>query len=666
MSRRPHFLVAGFDFGTRYSKVVLKEQNTGVAEPVAFESNNPFLFPSHVRLESGYLMPPSEDAPPEGKIRYLKMLAGSCWASGELDSKTFRVPDEFRNLCDEVGAATAATTVASYYFALVLHDIRKSILRNRDWKDFDFAQNTLRDLWAVQLCVPVGVLEGKPAVEKEYQEALFLAWKHHLLLAEKDSVSVRDWMDACGAALKNRVSQEERNVLQKTCITYPEVAAGVQSILRSKSARDGRYLTMDVGAGTIDLNAFFRASGEKFGSEETSRSLEYYAARVENLGADHIAERVAAEAGRSGDTGRFGISPRPRAEIKNEAKVVVAKLFRDALKHQPNHGSKDGQRTWDRDTYLYLWGGGSQEPAYRQALEESLTESGIAEPEVRKLQEPEGLTVPAELDFGRLAIAYGLSHYVLNLEKVRLPKELTEFYDAYPELAPGKNRGLLGDGQNCSCGNLNPNCSICGGTGWVDGGGRDRSASADVSAAARLQKERERKDAQRSRIKKSSSSNQAELDSKDRQLLLGMLANFRDKGATMSFEQLYLLFSPLPKLIEKYRVRRGSEPQELRSAREVLESLRRKPQEIRVSAEWREDFHGNSDVHFFHLHVPVGSPVKGLRFSTDRKKMLQVIKAHPPGTVFRMWGALKLARVRRGRRSTLLVHVQNPTSYEVL
>jgi len=77
---------------------------------------------------------------------------------------------------------------------------------------------------------------------------------------------------------------------------------------------------------------------------------------------------------------------------------------------------------------------------------------------------PEGFELPGDVDqFGRFAVAYGLSFHSANLEEVRLPSELQTFREAYPDTwkttAPPRYKP-------CIC-YSNPDCARCGGTGFL-------------------------------------------------------------------------------------------------------------------------------------------------------------------------------------------------------
>ena len=121
-----------------------------------------------------------------------------------------------------------------------------------------------------------------------FHEALALA---NVLMAEVPpsmawTCEYGKWRQMCKAA-----AGQVPSLCQTSCFTFPEVAAGVQGVLRSPTAEDGLYLTVDVGAGTVDMNAFRRYTAQRvLNVEERPNQLDYYAAKVAPYGVARIAE----------------------------------------------------------------------------------------------------------------------------------------------------------------------------------------------------------------------------------------------------------------------------------------------------------------------------------------------------------------------------------------
>jgi hypothetical protein len=106
-------------------------------------------------------------------------------------------------------------------------------------------------------------------------------------------------------------------------------------------------------------------------------------------------------------------------------------------------GGVRGRRTWDGAT-LFVFGGGASRPKYRENFAAGLKHAGIDSPQVRNLPAAQDLMRPRTVEFGRFAVAYGLSFFRPSLDHVRLPNELTPFYVLYPrpEEPPPKQYGF--------------------------------------------------------------------------------------------------------------------------------------------------------------------------------------------------------------------------------
>jgi hypothetical protein len=90
------------------------------------------------------------------------------------------------------------------------------------------------------------------------------------------------------------------------------------------------------------------------------------------------------------------------------------------------------KRTWDRLS-LFIFGGGSHQRSYRQNFSAGRHHAGIYHPQVFNLPAAQDLTHPRKVEFGRFAVAYGLSFFRPSLDYVRLPHELVPFRELYPE-----------------------------------------------------------------------------------------------------------------------------------------------------------------------------------------------------------------------------------------
>jgi hypothetical protein len=418
--REPCSLVVGFDFGTSFSKVVVRNLLTNAAEAIRFplpEGNGEtVLLPTLLSICDGQLFPVFGRGG-DGHLPYLKMLAKALFSVGGANPL---VPDSIRRLSLHRPLDKVVIDLLAWYFAQVLAAVEKAlpgtdVVAANVWDD-----SHQGDYVGVQLCIPVGDMQDKPLLAA-MEEALHLAY---VLRGSVDPelqqpVNVKSWFDYCDVA-RCRVAEYDMHAV---CFTYPEVAAGVQSVLQSSTARDGIYISMDVGAGTVDLNAFLRFTGSQ------RCPLSYLACEVVSLGVQRLESHSTVD---PYDTlhlpgwhgGTFPLAPLGAAQLAEELRSAVRQVVAKGRMKQPNLGDAHGLRTWD-SPQVYMWGGGSAVALYGDVLQETLTSDlGIKHADVMQLEKARDIEMPAGVDFGRLAIGYGLSFHPTNLNSIKLPVDL--------------------------------------------------------------------------------------------------------------------------------------------------------------------------------------------------------------------------------------------------
>jgi len=422
-----YLLVAGIDLGTSFTKVVLRDNNTPgqSALAVTFSHFSDGLLPSIVYSDGTRLFPPAPEAAQPG-IPYLKMLAAHMSnGNGLHDGHPLRIPEIMQTLCADKDSLSVVRSLLAYYFAVVITEVEAFVRSSTRWSDFDSSGNS-EDHFVYQLAVPTGLL-GSGVTEKFFRDALVASYELRSVVASDPhhSVVVSEWI----AQVEKVLSEDPATLHERhkwRCLIYPEVAAAVQTVFRSPNARDGLYITMDVGAGTVDLNAFRRHT------DETKTHLCYYSARVSPLGSQNLV-----------DPHQMVAQRRRASELMEDLREELCALFRQALRFQPNHGTARGQRTWDRAT-LYLFGGGAAMDFYGRGFIDGMSRAGIFEPRSLSLPSARDLTKPAQTDFGRFAVAYGLSFFKPSLDNVQLPGEILPFRELCPpdESEPPRQYGF--------------------------------------------------------------------------------------------------------------------------------------------------------------------------------------------------------------------------------
>jgi len=440
-----HLFVAGFDFGTSYSKVVLRDQLTGETKVVTFGPECVGLLPSHLLVHDNNLYGPLDGVVGD-IISYPKLIAADIAEGGDRFNTIYS--GRFKSFQERVGITNpkdAADVMLIRYFFTIIRGIRDFIGKDRDWSDSDAKLDPLM----VQLAVPSGLMaERDGPLEEMMVKALRAA--HYLAHQQSDAPVLSDLLRVKGE-LKG-MSRQALEVLDKCCVIYPEVAAGVQAILRSRGTPDGKYITMDVGAGTVDLNAFYRHSS----------GLDYWSCEVVPLGFARLKIDSPVLSGSNNDT---TFDPLCESTLMSELRQAVSSLMRQAFRYQPQKVVGNGNPPWQHETFAYIWGGGSAHPPYERNFLDALSECGVAVNEfANRLPVPvDNLVLPDDVgDFGRLAVAFGLSFHHAKLDAVRLPSALKTFAERYPAYWQIAKR----TSGTCSC-YANPECHICGGKGFT-------------------------------------------------------------------------------------------------------------------------------------------------------------------------------------------------------
>ena len=441
MDREPYFLVIGLDFGTCFSKIVVQSHglDKGVAHPVYVEGDH--LLPAVVGLDGGYLFGPM-CRPLPGALTFLKIFAREVIHRRGGESIEVQIPTHLQQLLDTYGEERALEILLAWYFANLIAATREFIRSHTDWSDFDFENDETEDFWTFQLCVPTGY-QSDPKTAELFLHTLRVGF----LLAPQLGGNM--YQRTRSEDVAGFCSHWRRNLfpagLEARCHIYPEVAAAVQTVMRNANAEDGLYLTVDVGAGTVDLNLFQRytAQGVRDPSSEgeDANNLDYYAMKMAFLGAARIRERQRinpfAGLGIELPTAQrhWGLAPLSENQLMRDLQNELRRLFYRSQQYQRNLGPLGGRRTYDA-CRVYAWGGGYGHPGYKRAISGALGNliKSANEPgwDILSLPSPLGLQLPSHMGFDRLAIAYGLSFPKPDLERIRLPAQITLWKDRQP------------------------------------------------------------------------------------------------------------------------------------------------------------------------------------------------------------------------------------------
>jgi hypothetical protein len=409
MPRR--FLVAGIDYGTSFTKIVVRDNSPGnEAKVVVTQYCQKGLFPSVIGIEKGSLIFPP--VPTQAKqLLFLKMLSGDLANGVAIKNSPIILPASVYEIAETISDDHAfIRSLLAFYFANLMRQVETFIKHDTRWNDHDFDRKIHDDHLIYQLAVPSGLINKSGAVEFLFRESLLCAYmlKNNPLLSSPRGTNWRDWHElVLSAANRNLVGEK---MFEWQCLVYPETAGATQAYFRSPNASEGLFVTMDVGAGTVDLNAFRRQSKVK--------DCSYYSTLVCPLGLQNLRSPISK-----------GV-PVEEAEFMEELRSKVQAINLLARKYQPNIGTQ-GNKTWDRATF-FIFGGGANHHSYSANFQHGLIQSAIRQPAIQRLPDASDLRLPKDTDFGRFAVAYGLSFFKANLDRVKLPHELKTFNELYP------------------------------------------------------------------------------------------------------------------------------------------------------------------------------------------------------------------------------------------
>ena len=415
-------MVGGIDFGTSYTKVVLREQATPQAVVVRFPSHPNGLLDSLVGISGKCLMPPAalHDC---ACVHYLKMLTAHAADGSPLHNGPIHIPAALASMRGKLGDLKITRDLLAFYLAHVMAATEDFITTQSPWRNFDFVTPD-KDYLIFQLAVPTGLLDNDGATERLFRKAFIAAYelRRRVDPEMRTPRSYSTWTEEVAQVIDPGLEALQAKYPWQ-CLIYPEVLAAMQAVFRSPNPQqDGLYLTMDVGAGTVEINSFRRNTGEHLAPKERAtarRSLDYYSLKVAPLGIHNFQEPFAL------------VNPRSAKEVLTDLRQEVKHLYYRATIRQPNHGHVPGTRTWDRSRFL-IFGGGAKIPPYRESFREALDEIGIHAPQIFDLPAATDLKRPADVDFGRFAVAYGMSFFRKNLDDWRPPEDILPFNDLYP------------------------------------------------------------------------------------------------------------------------------------------------------------------------------------------------------------------------------------------
>ncbi len=391
---RKRRLVLGIDFGTAFTKACVR---LGGRWARAIE------FQPHTEGVERYLLPGAFHC---GDDRTCSLL--------DLDglyTTNLKLPLLHRTTISE-----ASRTNALVFLGLVLRFSRGWILRELKEEIGDATID-----WQVNVGLPANAWETD-VLNSRYTDLARRAW---LLSVQETPIRLDDALALLRAEGKPErlLESHERGLNADAVNVAPEFAAQVAGYIRSPLRRRDLHLYVDVGAGTLDLTMF-----NVHEDRESGDILPVFAADVLPLGTHylmkarlrHVPDQSWSDLA-TVDTIEEALG---RPEVTRDkivaADSLIAKQVSHAVRQLLLHTRNRRYRrspAWTSELPVLLAGGGRGIAAYRQFLDEV---------DITKLAEVP-VPIPKEIttgslganEFGRIAVAYGLSYSIDDLGELR-------------------------------------------------------------------------------------------------------------------------------------------------------------------------------------------------------------------------------------------------------
>lgn len=399
----------GIDFGTRFTKVVLRAPHVGLSVPLSLGSEARPLFPSRVAVLGDQVYPP-DLAPPAGAtfVDYLKMRL-TLGAGGVFGARhTSR---------DEIAALNAC------YLAGVLRLAKASAIGT------DLIARDAEVRWLAQVGVPAVTYDSPDLARFEDVCTVAWAWQNEAPAACSRSALTQ----AYNEVLVSRPARQDSPIQ-----VAPELSAAIFHIASRPDAPEGVYAFVDIGGGTLDGTVFTLQRGP-------TPTVNILSALVKPLGTIPIAAQLAEGEGFEEAERRLVVGPLTAADrqrlVSMEHRVssllheviarAVLKLYSLDFVSLARSDLDQRMRTNRYHTVpVMLAGGGARSAWYRSTFERlEMRQRAIEGFKVRTVDKPPGVL---DEEYARFVVARGLSHGELQLRiDCRLPTEI-----AMPEPLP--------------------------------------------------------------------------------------------------------------------------------------------------------------------------------------------------------------------------------------
>jgi hypothetical protein len=378
--REERDLVIGFDFGTSFTKVIVRDTAVNKSYAIKFNGvvsdDNKYLLPTRIFIDDDT----SQYSLTEGGI--------------ECSDLKLKMMDEGTNQEIKYKLHVAC------FIGLTLREVIKIFLREHK---AIYMNATI--VWNLNLGIPSRWYDNDDLVDI-FKHVGYAGW----IISEDNDVittsSAKKALNEADNILKKPVLLESTNKyklhIENLYIT-PEIIAEVVGYSKSYLRNYGLHGIIDIGAGTFDIATFVLHINREGDLFSILRS------EVHPLG-------VLKFEGSRGEGKNSFIK-----KCKSLIQTVFLQTYQNGDPNSPN---------WARGLPLFICGGGSRVPVYKKIISESETILGnaIHFEGFKRINLPlpndlEVLSLPPDL-YHRLAVAYGLSHNPWSIGEIRPPSSI--------------------------------------------------------------------------------------------------------------------------------------------------------------------------------------------------------------------------------------------------
>ena len=440
-------LIIGLDFGTAFTKVVIRE--TSVAYAISFDEfsdpQNPYLLPGIFSIDQQNCCSLGKRGNRVDVIDNLKMRLLQ------------RKPD---NVVD--GCIVECTA----FLALVIQYVRHRFMEN------EYATYKSKTIdWIINVGIPTENFQNQNFLEL-YQKLIYVAWAVSI---SSDTLNMKDITkivsDIFESPLSSHATRDQLLHPEKIGV-FPEFAAQMTGYVKSPRRQPDLHILFDIGAGTTDL-CIFNVTEDY---DEEQDKFPIFAQSVKHYGVNFlILHRIE----QSNYRGNWQISPHEQIPpnhifaskigISAEELDVLDEPFRAKVQGQVvaklNYVKSDRyplSPKWKEGIPLFLCGGGKKAELYSSLFSDMQDRPNPHLISVKSLPHPINLVAKQmpKNSYDRISVAYGLSFDPLDISNL-IKEDQIDNISLGPPIYP------LGLCRICNGTGKFGKCSACDGIGWI-------------------------------------------------------------------------------------------------------------------------------------------------------------------------------------------------------